>query len=547
MRGGSGLQPINQSPLTKAPMDAAPAFNPQLPALRWNWRASPLQLALLLALLALGLRMIGLGSRPLWLDEAYSAWFSSRTWHDLWTVVPTYEPHPPFYYSLLKLWRSVFGSEPAALRGLSVLFSTLTVPVVVAIAFEQERQAKTGRPVLRAFVAAMLFACSPLLMFLDQQARPYPMMIFAYSVAILGLLRLMRKFAAGGAGGWQSWTLLAIGTELTLWSHGLGVLYALCLAAALLPAWLKQPRRARILRGAGVAAVIGLFYLPCLLMMLSRTGDWANGWLSWHPLMLLLLAGLYAVPVEALNVGTAVAALVLLLLVKRAIGSAIATRGWSVERAMLLLCLGPPLLAVAISALFFPVFLLRTLAPTLVPAYVAIGGAIARTPAPRERFALTAALCITLLPSAIQTALRPASERWDEVNAFLAGHVRAGDQVWLYPNDSVLPLTEAAGPGGLPYRVRSLPAAFPALGAPGPRRLGSPAVPSLTRVQAHAVAADPAIRRIPTVWLVTRQSGLVDPDNDLPSELARTRRPGPMQKWGFIDVQPYYAARDKPE
>ena len=47
-----------------------------------------------------------LGGRNLWLDEAFSAWFSERSLHYLWTVLPTYEAHPPFYYSLLKVWRS---------------------------------------------------------------------------------------------------------------------------------------------------------------------------------------------------------------------------------------------------------------------------------------------------------------------------------------------------------------------------------------------------------------------------------------------------------
>src|SRR5690349_12330454 len=59
--------------------------------------------AALVMIIALGVRAIGLSARPLWLDEAYSAWFSSRSWDYLWTVVPTYEPHPPFYYSVLKL------------------------------------------------------------------------------------------------------------------------------------------------------------------------------------------------------------------------------------------------------------------------------------------------------------------------------------------------------------------------------------------------------------------------------------------------------------
>ena len=59
----------------------------------------------------------------------------------LWHVVPTYEAHPPFYYSLLKLWRSLFGGDAVALRSLSVLLSAAaTVPVVDA------RRLRAGTP-----------------------------------------------------------------------------------------------------------------------------------------------------------------------------------------------------------------------------------------------------------------------------------------------------------------------------------------------------------------------------------------------------------------
>ena len=67
--------------------------------------------------------------------------------------------------------------------------------------------------------------------------------------------------------------------------------------------------------------------------------------------------------------------------------------------------LGPPLLSALISAYFVPVFLVRTLAGTLVPAYLAIAGAVARTPSPRERLVLTIAICVTLVPSTFEAAL----------------------------------------------------------------------------------------------------------------------------------------------
>lgn len=517
-------------------MDAVSSSNVAATGLRLNWRVTPLRLVGGVMVLALVLRLIGMGVRPLWLDEAYSAWFASRSWHELWTQVPTYEPHPPFYYSLLKVWRDVFGGGAFALRSFSLLFAVATVPVVVSASAELERQRPSGRPLLRAGIAAFLIACSPMLVLMGAEARPYPLLIFAYALALLGLLRLMREFATG-PGTWPSWTMLVAGTELGLWAHGLGLLYALCLAAALAPAWLKSPRgRERLVRGIAAAVIIVLLYLPCLLMMMRRAGDWGTGWLSWEPLMALQLLGLYAIPVEVLTISSAVAALVMILLVKRAVQGGVEAGGWSADRAILLLWWGPPLLAIVISQLAMPVFLPRTLTPTLVPAYLALAGALARVDSARERFALTAALAITIMPAAVQIGLRPAIEPWDEVSAYLQRNVGHGDQVWLYPNDSALPLHEA----GSAIPARGIPGDYPATGFKGPIRAGSPAVVSLTPQQAQDVAQDVSIRAVPTIWLVTRQSGIFDPHGDMPAALARVRRPGTPQEWGQIEVRPYY-------
>lgn len=507
--------------------------------MRLDWRVTPLRLAAALTVLALALRLIHLGSRPLWLDEAFSAWFSDRGFHYLWHVLPTYEAHPPFFYSVLRAWRSLVGEGHAAMRGLSVLFGTLTVSIVVAIAFELERHAPTKRPLLRAGLAGFLASCSPMLMVIGQEARPYPMLAFFYSIAILALLRLIRQLRTGAPGSWPSWLLLGVSAELTLWSHALGFLYGACLALALLPAWLTGPiSRARLVRGMSIGVLVACVYVPCMLMMVNRAGDWSTNWLEWQPSMLLQLLVLYTVPVEALTIGSAVAALAMALLIKRALASTYVSEGWNSDRSMLLLWLGPPLIAALISALFEPVFLARTLSGTLIPAYLMIAGAIARSEDPRDRRMITAAIGITLLPTAFAIAVRPATERWDLLSAYLSTHVGAKDQVWLYPSDSVLPLS-AVGQK-TPGTVRAIPQPFPTLGFKGPIRAGWPAVVSVFPEQAAKLAGDPAVKDVPVIWLVTRQSGIFDPSNDVPAALARVRRPGTIQKWGYIDVRPYY-------
>lgn len=513
-------------------MDAVSSTS--FPVTRVTWRVRPSVLIGGLMIVALALRVLGGIGRPLWLDEAYSAWFSARSWHVLWTEVPTYEPHPPFYYSLLKLWRVFTGDGAVALRSFSWLFAMAAIPVVAAAANEIERQRPSGRPMLRAGLAACLMAVSPMLVLMGAEARPYPLLILAYALAMLAVLRLLREFR-DGPGEMGSWLMLVVGTELGLWAHGLGLIYAACIALALAPAWLQQPDRSKLLRGGVAAAAVLLLYSPCLLMMARRAGDWGTGWLSWDPGMTLQLLGLYTVPVEVLTISSAIAALIMILLAKRAIDDGLKATGWTADRAVLMLWWGPPLLAILISSVAMPIFLPRTLTPTLVPAYLALAGAVARSMSARERLALSTALAITILPAAAQVALRPATEPWDEVSTYLSAHVRPGDQMWLYPNDSELPLREA----GSRLPMRGIPGDYPATSFKGPIRAGSPAVVSLTAQQADQVAGDPRLGRVPTIWLVTRQSGIFDPAGDVPRALRASRNAGAEQHWEAISVRPY--------
>jgi uncharacterized membrane protein len=519
-------------------MNAVSAIQPTASNVRPAELVTPRALMIGFIALALAVRLIGLSMRPLWLDEAYSAWFSARGWHELWTVVPTYETHPPFYYSLLKLWRTLFGGSEIALRMPSVLVGVFTVPVVMASAREFERLRPSGHPMLLVGVAGFLAACGPTLVEHSQEARPYALMAFAYALAMLGLLRLMSGFRDGGSGDWRDWAIFAAGVELTLWSHALGLLYAACLAAALTPAWLGGgATRGRLVRGTIAAGVVLLLYLPCLWLIAGRARDWGTGWLPWKPEMLLTLFAIYGIPVEVLTFFSAVAALILFLLAKRAIVGGLQIRGWSGERAVLLLWWGPPLLTAAISALFIPVFLPRTLTPTLVACYLSVSAALARTANAKERTALSVALVATLFTATMAMALRPASERWDLADAFLQRNVQSNDVVWAYPNDAALPL-RAVGPNST-YRLRGIPADYPAIGIKGPVRAGSPAVVSLTPASAAQFATEAATQHIRTIWLVESEPLFSDPDHIVHNALIGTRRAGPEQKWGYITVQPY--------
>src|SRR3954451_18905932 len=106
MRRDLELQPVNHSSITcSVTMDTASARPFQLSGIRLPGRVNVKSLVVGLSILALLLRVANIATRPIWLDEAFSDWSSGQSFRSLWTVLPTYEVHPPFYYSLLKVWR----------------------------------------------------------------------------------------------------------------------------------------------------------------------------------------------------------------------------------------------------------------------------------------------------------------------------------------------------------------------------------------------------------------------------------------------------------
>jgi len=83
-------------------------------------------LALLTFLAALSVRLIHIGERSLWLDEAYSVWLAAQS---LAVIRETVDFHPPLYYVLLKLWTSA-GSWAASDTGVrlpSAIFSAASI------------------------------------------------------------------------------------------------------------------------------------------------------------------------------------------------------------------------------------------------------------------------------------------------------------------------------------------------------------------------------------------------------------------------------------
>lgn len=134
------------------------------------------------AVMALVLAGTNLGTRSLWLDEAYSAGLATLDWYGLGKDLILREANMGLYYVLLKLWIGLFGTSEAAIRSLSVLTSAATLPILYLI----------GARLFNfrvAITATLLLAANPFFIRYAQEARAYSLVLFLASLAGYYFLR----------------------------------------------------------------------------------------------------------------------------------------------------------------------------------------------------------------------------------------------------------------------------------------------------------------------------------------------------------------------
>ncbi len=163
-----------------------------------------------IVLAAFGVRVFHLGAMGLEFDEAFSVQASFLDWDRLFALLATSEPHPPFYYSFLKLWHPLVGTGEFALRFASVAASVLTIAFLARIA-------RWFGWYLPGLIAAALFATNPYQIWYAQEVRMYaPLALFGAAAVYFGLCALRRPGVANLA-------LSVAATALCLATHYYGI------------------------------------------------------------------------------------------------------------------------------------------------------------------------------------------------------------------------------------------------------------------------------------------------------------------------------------
>jgi len=140
---------------------------------------------ILLAIVLLGLllRIYGLGSESLWLDEGIS--FKLAHARPILAIVErALNNHPPLYFLILHYWIKLFGASVFYARLLSAIFGSLAVFLIYKIGcltFNKE----TG------ILGALLLAISSFHIYYSQEMRMYSMAVFLALLSMYFFMRLV--------------------------------------------------------------------------------------------------------------------------------------------------------------------------------------------------------------------------------------------------------------------------------------------------------------------------------------------------------------------
>ncbi len=190
------------------------------------------------------LRFAALGAKTVWLDEAFTLWMARHDLPSLFAWLVRIDHHPPLYYLLLHLWINLhdllggLGDSPSALRSLSALTSTLTIPIHAAAA-----RKLAGERV--AIVAALLLTLAPFHVRYAQEARMYALLTLAVALLFFALAHLLtvspQKNPPERVSHVWLWILLAVAEAAAMLTHNTAtVLIPLTLNVTIGALWLAQ-------------------------------------------------------------------------------------------------------------------------------------------------------------------------------------------------------------------------------------------------------------------------------------------------------------------
>jgi 4-amino-4-deoxy-L-arabinose transferase-like glycosyltransferase len=224
----------------------------------------PALLAAVVVLLGLGLRVAhATGRESLWRDEAVD-WFIVTENGSLGELLAHFEVEgaPPLHYVLEFLLVHVAGPGLAALRGMAVVFGTLTVFLVLLLGWRA-----FGWPA--GVLSGLVAATNPYLIYYSTEVRNYALFGATAALHVLVYLRLLQRPSWKGALSW--------GAAAALMAYVHYYAFHMILCAGLYFLWRHRSRR-----GLGLASAAGgaflLIYLPWIPTLVTQIRNDLHPW-----------------------------------------------------------------------------------------------------------------------------------------------------------------------------------------------------------------------------------------------------------------------------
>jgi uncharacterized membrane protein len=215
-------------------------------------------LIVLAAVVGTVVRWWAIGRTSLWWDEGYSLWLSQFSLREIWRGVAA-DTSPPLYYFLLHAWIRLFGISEFALRSMSALFETLSIPVFLLIA---RRVLQDKLPIAAAI---WLYALSPFQAQYSRDARFYGALCFFTLIGVYSLIEFLETRS------YLPFVALIISSATALYIHNMMFFYLPGLAVL----WMVYPSgpkfARRIVDGLLCGLAVFLLFLPWLANLIAQT------------------------------------------------------------------------------------------------------------------------------------------------------------------------------------------------------------------------------------------------------------------------------------
>ena len=277
-----------------ASASAAAAGTVTLPGARRALR-HPATAPAVIALIALGISLYGIGTPALWYDEAATVVAATRSWPELWATVANIDAVHALYYALMHVWFDLVGYTPTTLRLPSAV--AVAFAAALTVVFTRQLSALAGGVAGSArahhvvgFIAGLTFCVLPRVTWLGTEGRSY-----ALTTAFAALLTVL-LLTAIRSGRHRWWVIyVAVGVvacvvflylALLVVAHAVGVVlwFLLERRPVLGETRTAEPRPEfipigphidrRLLTRALVAALaVGLVLLPFAMLVISEQGQ----------------------------------------------------------------------------------------------------------------------------------------------------------------------------------------------------------------------------------------------------------------------------------